>query len=175
MAITSVTLMGILAACGNGKEGPLLPPPPSGGYIGFAPPGLDLNETPVIPPGDDHEVASQQIIINGEGTWFEFYTPEGEMFPTHVPFGVIFQLGLDAISAGSQMSIMRDDASLAFVEVLNYLATGEDRVAVGPNDAFMSEYYLEVYLPISLFRDMGFEAYFAGGHVFINEDASDMS
>jgi len=115
------------------------------------------------------------IIINGVGFEYDFYTAQGYDFPTHVPFGVIWHLGLDEMSAGSQISIQRNGVSVAALNVLNYLASGDDVVAVGANDTFMAaERGFAVYVPISLFRELGFNAYFSGGHVFIYEGESDM-
>ncbi|MCL2753183.1 MAG: hypothetical protein FWE44_03440 [Defluviitaleaceae bacterium] len=109
------------------------------------------------------------IIVNGTGTSYSFYTADGYDLPTHVSFGVIYYLGLDVTSAGSQMQInFEDGRSGVGLSLKNYLAFGDDVVQVGADDAFMdAENNFEVYLPISLFRELGFAAYYENGRVFI--------
>ena len=133
---------------------------------------------------EDYDYGSQDmpdwsnypIIINGIGITDNFFIPEGDIFPTHVPlFPVANALELDVIQGGSQIAIQQDGEGLAFLSVVNYLASEEDRVDVSPNDAFMADDgYFTIYVPIALFREMGFGAYFAGGHIYINTDAGDM-
>ncbi|MCL2575804.1 MAG: hypothetical protein FWE33_05160 [Defluviitaleaceae bacterium] len=116
------------------------------------------------------------IIVNGVGVEYDFYTADGYDFPTHVPFVVTNYLDLmDIISAGSQMLIIRNDEISVEVNMLNYLAFGDDVVAVSANDTFMdAEDDFAVYLPVLLFRQLGFNAYFSGGHIYIYDGESDM-
>ena len=117
------------------------------------------------------------IIINGFGFAYDaygnaadVYTLPGEQFPTHVTLSALWGLGLDAISGGAQISLQHDDGPIGVeIIMLNYLAFGADRVAVGINDTFMADNgYFTVYIPISLLRTLGFDVYFEGGRVHIN-------
>jgi len=115
------------------------------------------------------------IIINGVGITNNFHTIEGEVFPTHVPLAVADILGLDIIQAGSQISIQQYGERLTELNIVNYLIFGDDRIDVSISDTFMAaDDYFTIYVPITLFRDIGFTAYSIGGHVYINNDAGDM-
>ena len=115
------------------------------------------------------------IIINGIGITDNFYMLED--FATHVPLGpVAYAIGLDVMQGGSQIAVLQDGETVAALDVVNYLTFGADRVDVGPHDTFMADDDINftIYVPISLFRDIGFGAYSTGGHVYINDDPGDM-
>jgi len=130
-------------------------------------PEEDLPEAP--------DWSNYPIIINGVGVTNNFHIIEGEAFPTHVPLAVADVLGLDVMQSGSQISIQQDGENLVGLSIVNYLTFGDDRVDVSVSDTFMADDdYFTIYVPISLFRELGFTAYSIGGHVYINDDAGDM-
>jgi len=110
------------------------------------------------------------IIINGAGYAGSIYTIQGEQLPTHVTMSIMWGLGIDAIQGGSQVSLQYGDAAIGVgLSVVNYLATGADRVAVGIDDTFMADDgYFTQYVPITLLRALGFDVYFEGGRVHID-------
>jgi len=113
------------------------------------------------------------IIVNGVGIVYNLYTADGYDLPTHVSLYVTQYLDLmEHIGAGSQTLLRRNEEFSIEFNMLNYLAFGDDRVAVGADDAFMAEENFEVFIPISLLRELGFAAYFEGGHVFIYDESA---
>jgi len=140
--------------------------------------GEDLQATalPTYESPETPERSEYPIIINGVGFMYNFYTLESESAPTHVPLAVVDILGLDIMQGGSQIAIQRNGEGLAFLNVINYLTFGDDRIEVGSNDTFMVDddyrYQFTIYVPISLFRELGFEAYFMDDHVHIYGDGS---
>ncbi|MCL1862105.1 MAG: hypothetical protein FWF78_00890 [Defluviitaleaceae bacterium] len=117
-----------------------------------------------------------EIFINGVrfvddayGNADVVYSVAGQL-PTHVTMGVLWGLGLDAISAGSQNSLQYNGGSIGIgLSTVNYLAFGTDRVAVGIDDTFMADDgYFTTYVPISLIRYLGFDVYFESGRVYID-------
>jgi|GEM_PF-1290465 len=156
-ALLFVTILAAgLAACGGEAESRQVSTPA---------PLLVPSPTPQPTP----EIPDYPIIINGVGFADSFYTLEDETYPTHVPLHVADILGLDIIAGGSQIAIQRNGAGLAFLSIMNYLAFGDDRVEVGIDDTFMAEDFT-VYVALSLLREIGFEAYFMDGRVFINDN-----
>ncbi|MCL2388121.1 MAG: hypothetical protein FWC89_11340 [Defluviitaleaceae bacterium] len=154
-----ILLMG-LAACGdtNDRHETDYPEPP-------------VDEMPNLQDEQDAmDWIRYPIIINGVGFTDNFFIMDGEIFPTHVPLSVVYALGLDTIQGGSQIAIQQDGEFIAGLSVLNYLAFGDDRVEIGAHDTFMSDDgYFGIYVPISLFRELGFAAYSIGEHVYIYE------
>jgi len=106
---------------------------------------------------------------NGHNNADAVYSVAGQL-PTHVTLSVLWSLGLDAISAGSQISLQHDGGSIgAGLSVVNYLAFGADRVAVGIDDTFMADDgYFTTFIPITLLRDLGFDVHFVGDQVHID-------
>jgi len=135
-----------------------------------------VDEIPYI--SNEHEAADWSgypIIINGVGFTNDFFVMDGESFATHIPLHpTVDVLGFDVIQGGSQISIQKNGESLAALSVENYLAFGDERNPVGMEDTFMAEDdYFTIYVPISLFRELGFVAYYSSGHVFVYESESD--
>ena len=101
-----------------------------------------------------------RVTVRGLGIVVQsLYTVQGHDAPTHFAWHheIIPLLGLTELSAGSQIAIL--DAygeSLASLDIVNYLVFGSDRAPVGINDAFMAEETFYIYLPLTLFEDMGF-------------------
>ena len=97
------------------------------------------------------------------------YTVAGQL-PTHVTLSVLWELGLDAISAGSQIELQHDGGSIGVgLSIVNYLTFGADRVAVGINDTFMADDgYFTTYMPISLIKALGFDVRFESGRMYID-------
>ena len=175
LAIIGIALLIGLSACGNSGNETLYIN--GGSYHMADPPAYESPEYDTRYTHEEPELpdwGNYPIIINGVGTAYNFYVLEGEIFPTHVPLGPIaYALGLDVIGAGSQLLIQRDSEESIELSIVNYLAFGEDRDDVGPEDTFMAEDF-NVYVPISVFRELGFGAYSSGGHVHINDYADDM-
>jgi len=158
--LTAICLVMALAACSNTQEAD------REGSRTTAPPTYESSSLPQTPEVSDF--GNYPIIINEVGITDNFYSADGDI-PTHVPLHVADILGLHVISAGSQIAIQQNGETLAELSVLNYLAFGEDRVDVNQNDTFMADdnYYFTIYVPISLFSEIGFTTYFANGHVHI--------
>ena len=166
LALTIFTAFA-LSACGGSNNGP---------ETTAAQPGaLNLpstqkeaapTDTPAPVMQEIPDRSNYPIIINGVGIADNSFTPEGEIFPTHVPFNIIFKLGLDAMSGGSQIAIQYDGELVAALTIINYLA-GLEGFDITENDTFMTDDF-EVYIPISLFKNIGFEVHFINGHVHIN-------
>jgi len=97
------------------------------------------------------------------------YTVAGQL-PTHITMSVLWELGLDAISAGSQIELQQNGSSIGVgLSIVNYLAVGGDRVALGIDDTFMADDgYFTTYIPISLIKALGFDVYFEGSYVHID-------
>jgi hypothetical protein len=104
------------------------------------------------------------IFFDGEGVRGVLYAVDGKT-PSHVPLDVTGALDLMVMQGGSQIAIFRNEERLAEISVINYLA-GLAGVNVGMNDTFMADDY-SIYVPISLFRDMGFRADVYEGRVYI--------
>jgi len=109
-----------------------------------------------------------EVIINGVafnanmyGNAEAVYTVAGQL-PTHITMSVLWALGLDAISAGSQMALLHDGGLIGVeISTVNYLTSGADRVAVGIDDTFMADDgYFTTYIPISLIEALGFDVRF---------------
>ncbi|MCL2169889.1 MAG: FMN-binding protein [Defluviitaleaceae bacterium] len=113
-----------------------------------------------------------RVTVRGFGIAIQsIHTLQGHSVPTHIAWHheIMSTLGLTEVSAGSQFAVL--DAygkNLASLNILNYLATGDARVPVGINDAFMAEETFYIYLPLTLFEDMGFEVRVDGHVVFID-------
>jgi len=86
--------------------------------------------------------------------------------PTHVHIDIIWELGLDSMGAGSQLVILQDGVAIASLDIVNYLA-GLDGFDIGPEDTFMDDHF-NVFVPITIFVDAGFEVRFENGRVYIN-------
>jgi len=144
--------------------------------------GQEDNYQEASPPVD--EVANEQesadwsgypIVINGVGFTNEFFVMDDESTATHIPlYPTVDVLGFEVIQGGSQISIQKNGESLAALNVENYLAFGDERNPVSMEDTFMAEDdYFTIFVPISLFRELGFVAYYSNGHVFVYEGESD--
>ena len=151
-----------LTACGSSNTPELIQELDTGDE--FPDSGIDLIEE-----------YAYAIIINGRGFSFEaggaedVYTLAGEAYPTHVTMGIIWTLGIDAISAGIQTSLQHNGPIGVELRIVNYLTFGADRVDVGINDTFMADDgYFTTYLPLSLIRHLGFEVDFKEGRVYID-------
>ncbi|MCL2574179.1 MAG: hypothetical protein FWE34_06500 [Defluviitaleaceae bacterium] len=137
---------------------------------GLAEEGLaNLPDEPDMPDWSNYP-----IIVNNMGIADNFFILDGEMFPTHVPLNVVHVLGLNTIQGGSQIAFERDGEIIMSpqINIINYLA-GLEGFDIGHHDTFMTDDF-HVYVPISLFKELGFNAYFSGGHVFIYDGESDM-
>jgi len=158
MIFLVVTLTACAVAAGAGTQDGNTAPPT------YESPESELPYSPEAP-----EMSDYPIMINGVGFRDNFYTLEGEPSPTHVPLDVVTILGLDVIQGGSQIAIQRNGEELAFLNVINYLTFGNDRIAVGLNNTFMvdDDSRFTIYVPLSLFREIGFETYFTGCQVHI--------
>ena len=117
-----------------------------------------------------------EVIINGVGfidiaygNADAVYFAAGQL-PTHVTLSVLWELGVDMISAGSQIALQYNGGSIGVgLRVLNYLTFGADRVPVGIYDTFMADDgYFTTYIPITLLRALGFDVYFKGSRVHID-------
>ena len=126
---------------------------------------------------DPHDEDGYSIIINGVRFANEannnanvVYTIADEQNPTHVMFSVIWSLGLDAISTGSQSELQYNGSPIGVaLNTINYLVFDSDRVAIGIDDTFMADDgHFTVYIPISLISTLGFDVSFAGDQVHIN-------
>ncbi|MCL2855265.1 MAG: hypothetical protein FWE21_06570 [Defluviitaleaceae bacterium] len=101
------------------------------------------------------------------------FTAKGEGYPTHILFlwDIVEILGWEVIGAGGQNTIFRDGERLAEFSLVGYLAEFDVNV-IGKDDPFsifdmIGGMHINSYLPISLFRYMGYEAYFSNGNVYI--------
>lgn len=127
------------------------------------------------PPTEEVPALSEHsIIVNGVGLapMYNFFILDGETVPSHVPlFPAITALGLSDISAGSQIAVQNNDGEfVAALNIVNYLAFDDGEIIdmsnVGLDDVFMAQNF-GIYAPLSLFRELGFSAYFLDGHVYI--------
>ena len=169
LAISVVVVLG-LAACGssnnNGDD--------DNGYgNGNVYTGNDTqqgsNGYETLDPRDEvneQDWGSYTVVINGAGFQMPVFTPHGMDVPTHVEFGVFYALGLETMSAGSQMAVIRDGESVAELEIVNYLVEGYHRIAVDTHDTFMGDNFA-VYVPLSLFNELGFDVHTEEGRVLI--------
>ena len=175
-AIGTALLIG-LAACGGTAND--VPASEGEGECEISPPVYELQEDESLHSQEAPEMpdwGNYPIIINGVGITDNFFTAGDEIFPTHVPLHVVVNaLGLDTMQGGSQIVIQRNGEGLAELSVINYLTFGDDRIEVSQYDTFMADDdNFTIYVPIWLFREMGFSAYSTGGHVYIYEGESDM-
>jgi len=116
------------------------------------------------------------IFVNGRELSGLLFTVEGASYPTHIPFlwDIFAIFGLESMSAGGQVAIFRDGVRLAEYGMTQYLQEF-DVYGVRAGDAFAifdmlnGGAFVAEYLPITLFEEMGFEAYFADGAVHIYE------
>jgi len=130
---------------------------------------------PYVPEGDAPDVpdwGNYPVIINGAGYELGVFTAEGELFPTHVSLSAANALGLTVMAGGSQILIERDNGASVELNTINYLA-GMDGFDIGLHDTFMSDDF-HTYVPISIFRELGFGVNLAVERVFIYEDVGDM-
>jgi len=123
------------------------------------------------------------IFVNGVALSGRLFTAEGEAYPTHIPFlwDIIDILEWQVMGAGGQTAIFRygeipvySESLAEFIWAVGYLEEF-DANAIGADDPFPifdmpGGAFIESYLPISLFRYMGYEAYFADGNVYINDE-----
>ena len=159
LAILGLALIAGLTACGDTN---IEAQNDNGNYT-----QIIIDETPETPDWGNY-----QVIINGVGVDISSFTLDGETSPTHVSFLIIWELGLDAISAGSQHAIQRNGEFIAALSTVNYLAfNGGDTIDmsnVGINSTFMADDF-NTYIPISFLKELDFiEIYVSNGHVFIN-------
>ena len=121
--------------------------------------------------------SSQGIMfVNGVALPVVFFTVTGEANPTHMstPHGLHDILGWETINTGSQSAILRGGEYAAGVTYVNYAYFMFNKLhrfnldSLGIDDAFISA-NLNPYLPVSLFRYMGYEVYFADGDVYISD------
>jgi len=113
------------------------------------------------------------VFVNDVALSSALFTAEGENYPTHIFFlwDIVEILGWEVFGAGGQTAIFRDGERLAEFSSVGYLAEF-DVNAIGKDDPFSifdmpGGVHIQSYLPISLFRYMGYEAYFSNGNVYI--------
>jgi len=117
------------------------------------------------------------ILVDGVSLSGRLFTAEGETYPTHIQFlwDIVDILGWELIGAGSQTAIFRDGEHLAEVWYIGWREEFDVSI-IGADDVFAlfdipgEGAYLESYWSLSLFRDMGYKAYYAGGIVYINAE-----
>ncbi|MCL2841443.1 MAG: hypothetical protein FWE05_11825 [Defluviitaleaceae bacterium] len=115
------------------------------------------------------------IFVNGVALPARLFTAYSQVYPTHIPFlrEIVDIFGWETINTGSQSAILRDGKSLGEITYVNYeyfMFNNLHRFDVnslGINDAFIS-LNNNSYLPISLFKYMGYEVYTANRNVYIS-------
>ena len=187
MALALVAITFGLSACGATDTTPSQDEPP---YVGG---DISQNEPPYDDEGDigyllpetlpdtidDVDWSMFPIIIDGNtGVAADWYTVDGEDFPTHIPLMPVAE-GLRVLET---VAIDDADPQIITLEGLNGTITftvGSNEFAVDGNTVELWHSSLlvndEVYVPISFFRDvfgMG-AASWMGGHVHLDTHGAD--
>ena len=97
------------------------------------------------------------------------YTAPGAAQPTHVTMDILDELGFVVVQGGSQIALMYEEDFIGVsFSVMNYLATGENRIPVGIDDSFMADDdYFTQYIPLSLLVRLGFTVRVEDDRLFI--------
>jgi len=162
LLILSAAVLG-LSACGESETTNDAPP-----VVEQEQPALDHD------PGEI-DWSRYPIIINGErGVAADWHTAPGEDFPTHIPLMPVAEaLGVQVNVDDSTVTMEGINGTITFTVGSFDFDVAGNTVELGHSSLLVGN---NIYVPITFFRavyGMGQSAWI-GGHVFIDEQASDM-